>query len=173
MRERTEPSCYARGVMVQPRVRSIVKRLALAVLVLFVLLQFVPRGRGHSNPPVTGEPPWDSPATRETFMLVCGDCHSNETQWPWYSHVAPISWLVEEDVEDGRGHFNVSAWDEGPGHADEAAEEYGEGEMPLWFYTPLHPSGVLSPEDRGAFIEGLKATFGGEEHEAGEHEAGE
>ena len=77
-----------------------------------------------------------------------------------------MSWLVEHDVEEAREHFNVSTWDQGHGHADEAAEEFKEGEMPLWFYTPLHPSAVLSPEDRGVFIEGLVATFGTEaEHD--------
>ena len=78
---------------------------------------------------------------------------------------------VEHDVEEAREHFNVSAWDLGPGHSDEAAEEYEEGEMPLWFYTPLHPAAVLSPEARGAFIRGLTATFGTEEEH--ERESGE
>ena len=148
--------------MAQSRMPVLLKRVAITLGVLFILIQLVPRGREHSNPPVTGEPEWNSPTTRETFMQVCGDCHSHETHWPWYSHVAPVSWLVEHDVEEAREHFNVSAWDVGHGHADEAAEEYEEGEMPLWFYTPLHPGTVLSPEARGAFIEGLTATFGTE-----------
>ena len=102
------------------------------------------------------------------------DCHSHETRWPWYAHLAPASWLLQRDVEEGREHFNVSTWDRGPGDADEAYEEYAEGEMPLWFYTPLHPEARLGDEDRAALLAGLRATFGGEEHaEGAEREGGE
>ena len=150
--------------MAEPsRGRAWVKRGALSVVALLLVLQAVPYGRDHANPPVTGEPAWDSPRTRELFLRVCGDCHSHETSWIWYSHVAPVSWLVQRDVEEGREHFDVSAWDRGPGHADEAVEEYEEGEMPPWFYLPLHPEAKLSPEDRGALLAGLRATFGEED----------
>lgn len=141
------------------------KRIAICAFVLLLVVQAVPYGREHTNPPATGEPTWDSPRTRELFMRACGDCHSHETEWAWYSNVAPVSWLVQRDVEEGREHFNVSAWDRGPGDADEAAEEYEEGEMPLWFYTPLHPQAKLSSEDRGVLLAGLRATFGEEEHD--------
>jgi len=57
-------------------------RIAVALFALFILIQLVPYGRDHANPPRTREPKWDSPATRETFMRVCKDCHSNETEWP-------------------------------------------------------------------------------------------
>ena len=96
-------------------------------------------------------------------MRTCADCHSHETRWPWYAHVAPVSWLVEHDVREGREHFNVSAWDAGPGHADEAAHELEEGEMPLWFYTPLHPEARLSDGEREELLAGLRATFGDED----------
>jgi len=142
--------------------RSTLAKLGLAVLALFVLLQLVPYGRGHDNPPVSGEPAWDSPRTRELFLRVCGNCHSHTTEWPWYSHVAPVSWLVQRDVDEAREHFDASAWDRGPGHSDEAAEEYEEGEMPPWFYMPLHPEAELSPEDREQLLTGLRATFGEE-----------
>jgi hypothetical protein len=58
-------------------------------------------GRDHSNPPVRIEPRWDRARTRELAVRACFDCHSNQTRWPWYSHVAPISWLVQHDVEEG------------------------------------------------------------------------
>jgi hypothetical protein len=96
-------------------------------------------------------------------MRACGDCHSHATEWPWYSHVAPASWLVAHDVEEAREHFNVSTWDRGHGDADEAAHEYEEGEMPLWFYVPLHPEAKLTAEERDQLLAGLRATFG-EEH---------
>ena len=146
-------------------VRTWTKRGALGALVLLLGLQLVPYGRAQTNPPTTGEPDWASPGVRELFMRACGDCHSHKTEWVWYSQIAPVSWLVQRDVEEGREHLNVSAWDRGPGDANEAAEEYEEGEMPPWFYSPLHPERTLSPEERATLLAGLRATFGDEEDE--------
>jgi hypothetical protein len=140
--------------------RRWLKRTLVGALVLLVLLQLVPYGRDHANPPVTGEPPWDSPRTRELFMRVCGDCHSHETDWPWTAWISPSSWLVQRDVREAREHFNVSTWDRGPGDADQAAEEYEEGAMPPWFYPPMHPRAWLDAEERAALLAGLRATFG-------------
>lgn len=69
------------------------------------LRKFVPYGHDHTNPPVTAEPSWDSPRTRELFFTACKDCHSNESHWPWYASVAPASWLVYRDVAEGRSNF--------------------------------------------------------------------
>ena len=148
------------------------KRIALGALGLFAAIQLVPYGRDHVNPPMGAEPAWDSPRTRELFMTTCGDCHSHATRWPWYTHVAPASWLVTHDVMEGREHFNVSGWPTGDRHAHEAAEEYAEGEMPPWIYMPLHPDASLSAADRDALLAGLRATFGqGDSADAhGEHE---
>jgi hypothetical protein len=68
---------------------------------LLAVAQAIPYGRGHSNPPVTKEPAWDSSRTRELAKRACFDCHSNETTWPWYSNVAPESWLIQRDVDAG------------------------------------------------------------------------
>jgi mono/diheme cytochrome c family protein len=137
------------------------KIAAVSLLGLLVALQLVPYGHAHDNPPVTGEPRWDAPRTRELFTRACADCHSHETVWPWTAYVAPASWLVQHDVEEGREHFNVSTWDRGPGDADEAAEEFEDGEMPPGLYTLMHPSARLAPEERDALLAGLRATFGG------------
>ncbi len=80
------------------------------LIVALVAVQFVPTGFSHSNPPVVAEPAWDSPATRALAVQACFDCHSNETEWPWYSRVAPMSWLVEADVKKGRAALNFSEW---------------------------------------------------------------
>jgi mono/diheme cytochrome c family protein len=72
------------------------------LLVLVAAAQLVPYGRDHDNPPVAAEPTWDTPTTRELARRACFDCHSNETQWPWYSNIAPLSWLIQRDVEEGR-----------------------------------------------------------------------
>ena len=133
------------------------------LLVLLVLIQLVPYGRDHANPPVQAEPAWDSPQTRTLFYRACGDCHSNQTTWPWYSNVAPISWLVAHDTLDGRRSFNVSEWGRPRNKGDEAAKETRRGSMPPWFYTPLHPDARLTQAEQQTLIAGLTATFGGEQ----------
>lgn len=133
-----------------------------ALLVAFVAIQFLPIGRDRANPPVVAEPVWDSPQTRATFMRACGDCHSNQTRWPWYSAIAPASWLIARDVREGRAEFNISEWGRADNEGDDAAKLVQNGEMPPWFYLPLHPEARLSPAEQQQFIAGLIATFGGE-----------
>lgn len=145
------------------------QRLLLSLLGLLVLIQLVPYGRAHDNPPVRREPSWDRPETREMAARACFDCHSNQVRWPWYSHVAPVSWLVQHDVDEAREHLNFSEWDRPQEDADEAAEEVAEGEMPLWYYTPVHPEARLSGAERRQLAAGLRATVG----EGGEGEEDE
>lgn len=138
------------------------KRLFLGALALLILIQLIPFGRDHANPPVIAEPAWDKPQTRVLFMRACGDCHSHETVWPWYSRVAPLSWLVYHDVEEGREHFNVSAWGlQKKNKGDEAADEVLEGEMPPTVYLPTHPEAWLTDGERDDLVAGLRRTFGG------------
>ena len=150
------------------KMRKYLVRAGQVALVLLLAIQLIPYGRDHDNPPVIAEPQWDSPQTRATFYKACADCHSNETVWPWYSNVAPVSWLVTHDVEDARSEFNVSEFGREHDHSDEAAEEFEEGEMPLWFYLPLHPEARLSEDEKQAFMKGLVATFGEREREDGD-----
>jgi mono/diheme cytochrome c family protein len=145
-------------------------RISLLTLVILGLaIQLVPYGRRHGNPEMSREPDWDRPQTRELFFRACKDCHSSETEWPWYSFVAPASWLVERDVEEGRSHFNISEWGRDENHGDEAAKLVREGEMPLWFYLLLHPEARLSDEDLEELIRGLAATFGEQVGDGHEH----
>jgi hypothetical protein len=129
------------------------------VLGAFLLIQLVPYGRDHSNPPVTGAPKWDSPHTEALFMDACGDCHSNLTTWPIESNVAPFSWLIERDVQDGREAFNVSRWDQPQEDAAEAPELAESGEMPPLQYKLLHSSARLSDSEKRALADGLRQTF--------------
>lgn len=140
--------------------KRFLKRGAIVLVVLFVAIQLVPYGRAHKNPPVTGEPKWDSPRTRELARRTCFDCHSNETRWPWYSWVAPVSWLVQSDVDEGREHLNLSEFDQRRGHAEHAAEELAEGEMPPWFYLPLHAEARLSDAEKSELVAGFRRTLG-------------
>lgn len=140
----------------------------LGLIGVGLFIQLVPYGRSHENSPIVREPDWDRPATRTLFLRACGDCHSNETTWPWYSQVAPASWLVQRDVDEGRSHFNVSEWGRRENHGDEAAKMIRDGEMPPWFYLPAHPEARLSAAEEAALIDGLLATFGeGEDHDGG------
>ena len=130
------------------------------VLAAAVLIQFIPYGHDHTNPPATKEPAWDSPATRELMRRACFDCHSNQTGWRWYSYVAPSSWLVGNDVNGGRRHLNFSEWDRPQRHADDIGGMVKSGDMPPWFYLPLHPSAKLSDAEKQALIDGATKTFG-------------
>jgi len=136
-----------------------VVRIALGGLLLFALAQAVPYGRAHHNPPTLAEPHWNSPATRELAVRACFDCHSNLTTWPWYSNVAPMSWLVQRDVDGGRAALNFSEWTKPQDGAGDAAEAISGGSMPPWFYLPLHPKANLSAAEKQALISGLAATF--------------
>ncbi len=134
------------------------------ILVVFIAIQFIPPSVSHKNPPVTGEPKWNSAETRATFFNSCADCHSNETSFPWYSSVAPISWLVESDVRSGRRHFNVSEWNIRTQNGNEAAEEVQHGSMPTGLYLIMHSKANLNALEKKKFVEGLTATFGTSQH---------
>ena len=153
------------SVMKIPRIPQVwIKRGLLALLALLVLIQLVPYGRDHSNPPVVAEPAWDSPQTRELAVRACFDCHSNEVVWPWYSHVAPISWLVQYDVDEGRHELNFSEWHDGQeGH--EAAETVRDKEMPPRQYLWTHSNARLTDTELAALNAGFIATFGDEEED--------
>ena len=129
-------------------------------LLTAVLIQLIPYGHTHTNPPVTKEPAWDPPATRELFHRACYDCHSNQTVWPWYANVAPMSWLLQRDVNGGRSHLNFTEWEKPQQHAKDVTEEVTKGDMPPWFYLPMHPAAQLSADEKQALIDGAEKSLG-------------
>jgi mono/diheme cytochrome c family protein len=141
------------------------KRLVLNILVgsvlLLVILQLIPYGRAHTNPPLLTAPTWDSPQTQALFERACGDCHSNQTRWPWYSNIAPISWLVQRDVDEGRAKLNVSEWGQGEQETEEIGEVVENGEMPPRIYLLTHPEARLLAQEKTALVDGLQASLGG------------
>lgn len=142
-------------------------KILAGVAIAAIAIQFIPYGNQRTNPPIVSEPRWDAPRTQELFNRACADCHSHKTTYLWYSNVAPISWLIQRDVEEGREHFNVSAWGaQEKNEGNEAAKEVKEGSMPPWFYLPTHPEARLSDAEKRELIEGLEKTFGKEEEEA-------
>jgi hypothetical protein len=155
----------ARLVWDQPlaRVPLVVSVLA-GLVVVGLVIQAVPFGRDYSNPPVTGEPAWDSLRTRELTVRACFDCHSNEVEYPWYSKVAPASWAVQLHVEQGRNKVNYSEWDRPQKEANKSAETVEDGEMPPSYYTLLtHKAARLTDAETQDLIDGLIATFGTED----------
>ncbi|MFA6469571.1 MAG: heme-binding domain-containing protein [Bacteroidota bacterium] len=146
--------------MIKPRFRKAFLVFGIGILVLFVGVQFIPSSFSRTNPPVNGEPPWDSPATRETFFRACADCHSNESRFPWYSGIAPVSWLIEKDIREGRRHFNVSEWNQSERGGEDAVKEVSRGAMPMGPYLLMHPESNLNIAEKRAFVEGLRRTFG-------------
>jgi hypothetical protein len=140
--------------------------VVVAVVAFFILLQLVPYGRNHTNPPVVKEPAWDSPQTRALAVRACFDCHSNQTAWPWYTNVAPASWLVQHDVDEGRSRLNFSECGvprprggeggEGGEGGGDAARTVLRGRMPPAQYTIIHTNAILTDAERQALAQGLQ-----------------
>lgn len=133
----------------------------VAGIVVLLIIQIVPYGRNYTNPPIVHEPSWDSSATRAIVKRVCFDCHSNETTWPWYSRLAPVSWLVRYDVDEGRRELNFSDWQNGAREGervDKMRKEITKGEMPPVAFRLAHPEARLTDAEKHQIIEGLSAT---------------
>ena len=132
------------------------KASAVAGAVVLGGIQLVPYGHHHSNPAVTAEAPWPDDASRSLAVQACYDCHSNETTWPWYSNVAPMSWLVQHDVDEARAKVNFSEWGSGDDE-DELHDVVEHGEMPPSTYTAIHRDAKLSAAERDRLEEALRA----------------
>lgn len=132
----------------------------VAGVAVLLAIQAVPYGRSHTNPPVRQEPRWDSPRTRELVVRACYDCHSNQTVWLWYTNIAPASWLVQQDVDDGRRKLNYSEWNRPQKEARKAAEKVESWKMPPLYYAAFHPKSWMVGGERTDLIRGLATTFG-------------
>ncbi len=131
-----------------------IKRAVMILLLALAGIQFIPIDR--SNPPETGQPPASGEVTA-ILRRACYDCHSHETRWPWYARVAPISFLLSHDVKEGRRELNFSLWDRYDARRKgrklkELVKEVKDGDMPPWYYVPLHPDAKLSGAERDAII---------------------
>jgi hypothetical protein len=147
--------------------RKAFKWILIILVVGLVAAQFVPMAR--TNPPFTAAQTIDNvvnvpPDVHATLMRACGSCHSNETEWPWYSHVAPTSWFVVGHVDEGRSHVNFSTWVH-PGKEPKDSivrlkrmcNEVQSGGMPLTSYGLMHWHSWLSAEDRKRICEWSEA----------------
>ena len=132
-----------------------VRRILIGLVIFFVAIQFVPYGWSHSNPKVVQDAPWPDAQSAAIARTSCYDCHSNETDWPVYSYVAPMSWLVRADVDKARDEFNFSDWDESGDDADKAFDVVEDGEMPLPRYTMIHRSARLTDAEAQILLAAL------------------
>src|SRR3984893_1207762 len=154
-----------------------VKRITLALVVVFLLAQFVQPKR--TNPPVVPSRSLEAHVQVPHDVLPilkrsCGDCHSSETVWPWYSHIAPVSWFVVDDVNEGRSHINFQDW-EAQENPKEAAEHLAlickvvrEKGMPPLSYRLMHRESRLSEKDIDAICS-WSQSFGTAPEAGGEH----
>jgi hypothetical protein len=142
--------------------RKIIRNTAIVLVILFVLVE----GLSYllidkSNPKILSEPNWAaSPETKTIVQGACFDCHSYETVWPWYSNIAPVSWLVWNDVHNGRKAMNFSDWNNYDMTASEIASMVNEGEMPPAIYKIMHPKARLSTQEKQTLIAGMYTVLG-------------
>ena len=129
---------------------KIFKIALILMAVILIAIQFIPVNK--TNPPVTAELNAHT-EIMSVFKKSCYDCHSNETEWPWYSFVAPVSWIVSGDVKDGRLHLNFSKWENFSRKnivkmKEEIWEEIERGKMPLGKYIFMHPEAELDHKEK-------------------------
>ncbi|MFA5803584.1 MAG: heme-binding domain-containing protein [Melioribacteraceae bacterium] len=125
--------------------RRIRRTFFVLLILVFIGIQFVEVER--ANPPVTAD--INAPTeVKNIFKNSCYDCHSNETVWPWYSKIAPVSWFISKDVIDGRKQLNFSEWEKF--YSDKRTklkkkiwDEINQDEMPTDTYTIIHPNAKL------------------------------
>lgn len=142
-------------------VLRILKWLAIALIVLFVAIQFVRPAR--TNPAADQSQSIEAHTQMPTEVSAildrsCRDCHSNKTTWPWYSNMAPVSWWMIDHVNHGRTHLNYSEWgklkrEDQDKRLREICDEVFDGAMPLPSYLPMHPAAKLSEQDKKTLCE--------------------
>lgn len=142
--------------------RRILKRSGIALAAFLAIAQLVPIDR--TNPPVESDVP-APPEVKAALRAACYDCHSNETVRPWYSRVAPASWLLAYDVGEGRAELNFSTWRRYDAKRQqkklkETVDEMNEGEMPPWYYVIVRPDARLDETGRQALLAWAKAGAG-------------
>ena len=140
--------------------------IVAGVIILTVVSIFL-----ETNPAVVKEPNWDSPQTRDLAVRACFDCHSNQTQWPWYTKLPVGAWLAAADTVGGRQSLNFSEWGVAPsgvlgaggGEAgtsmDRIVRVIQNGSMPPGIYTMMHPNAILNDQEKQQLIDGLQKSL--------------
>ena len=135
-------------------------RLLVLGVIVGLAIQLVPYGKDHANPRTVKEIRWNAPATRVLAQDACFACHSNLTEWPWYTNIAPVSWLTTRDVEEGRAKLNFSEWQRPQEvNLDEVVEVIRAKEMPPVQYRLIHSEARLSDTERQQLEAGLVESW--------------
>ena len=135
------------------------KWIVVGLVAILILIQIIPANR--TNPPVNPSRSLEAhvevpPEVQAILKRSCYDCHSSATVWPWYTHVAPVSWYVIHDVNTGRSHVNFQDWEaqvneqEGKEHLGLTCKLVREGKMPPADYRAMHKGTDVSPEETNA-----------------------
>ena len=141
------------------RMRSLF-RLIVVLAVVLGLIQLIPYGRDHTNPRTVQELKWNSPATRTLAENGCFACHSNLTEWPWYTKIAPLSWLATRDVDDGRAKLNFSEWQRPQDvNLQQVIDAIRGKGMPPREYRLIHKEARLDATERQQLELGLAASW--------------
>lgn len=127
------------------------------IAVVFLAIQVIPVV-GRTNPPVQSQLKWISPEGEQLARAACFDCHSNETKWPWYTYVAPVSWLTVHDVQEGRQKLNFSDVYSAEFEVDEMVEQIERGEMPPRSFLLLHPEARLTDQQKQTLVAALQSV---------------
>jgi mono/diheme cytochrome c family protein len=118
--------------------------------------------QGRLDAPIsTGSPIWDSDQTQQLATRACAACHSNTPGWSWYSNLAPLSWLIQRNVDAGRAAMNFSEWDWPQPYASAAAAAVQNGSMPPAWASVVDSRLKLNDTERAQLVGGLQATFKG------------
>jgi hypothetical protein len=147
---------------------KIIKWLMIALVCLFILIQL--KRPARTNPAVDPSQTIEartqmSPQVSAIVGRACRDCHSNKTEWPWYTNVAPVSWWITDHVNTGRNKLNLSEWgkfdrDRQDKKLRQICDEVEDGAMPLSSYLPLHPNAKLSEQDKKTLCDWTSAERG-------------
>jgi len=146
------------------KTKKILTTVAIRLAGCLLVAQFVTIRR--TNPPLKGDLP-APPQVKSLLREACYDCHSNETRWPWYTYIAPVSWLAEHDVERGRQDLNFSEWGSYYPTAQTRKLQWmdralREESTPPWSYRILHPGAGLTPEDLAALGQWIESEIAGQ-----------
>ena len=146
--------------------KKFLKWFGIVLVIALIVFQFIPVDR--HNPPVDSSKTLFASTTvpanvHSVLQRSCQDCHSSETRWPWYSHFAPVSWLLASDVHDGRKRMNLSEWGNYPqkkkeDKLDAICDMVSQNEMPPLQYRLIHRDSVLTQQDRDTLCQWTKTA---------------
>ena len=147
------------------KVLVIAYRILIVLVVIFVILQFIrpPRNQSAGESENAIQTKYPVPADlHDLLRRSCYDCHSNNTVYPWYSHVEPVGWFLNNDITKGKGELNFDEFTSYTAFRqyrrfEAIRQQIEDGKMPLPSYTLIHQSAILSSEDKTLLLRWIQA----------------